>query len=77
MNRRDFLTTTAATTATVATALGGRAAAAGGPPRTGVAVLTCYHLRRGPRQKAFEDFLREAPAAGRRPARDGPGECSA
>lgn len=73
MNRRDFLqtaTATAVTTATVlSTATPGVAAEAGagaGFTRE-FYELRRYHLRRGPRQKVFEDYTRDAwlPAMGR------------
>lgn len=69
MNRRDFLAATAtatAVTAALAPAGAGAADAAPAAPRE-YYELRRYHLRRGPRQKMFEDYLKQAylPAAGR------------
>ncbi len=72
MNRRDFLSTAAATAAvttsitTVSTTSTAAAdAAAGGSAE--YYELRRYHLRRGPRQRVFEDYLKNAwlPAMGR------------
>lgn len=68
MNRREFLASTAAT-ATAAASLAPVAgqAAEGGAGAREYYELRRYHLRRGPKQKLFEDYLRQAylPAAGR------------
>lgn len=62
MNRRDFLTsTTAAAMATAATTsiLPARAAESA-PGAREYYELRRYHLRRGPKQRVFEDYLRNA-----------------
>lgn len=60
MNRRDFL----ATTAVAASAASALAPAAGGAepasPSREFYELRRYHLRRGPRQRVFEDYLGNA-----------------
>lgn len=66
MKRRDFVL--AATAATVTSALSSHAADPGADPAAREYYeLRRYHLRRGPKQKVFEDYLREAwlPAMGR------------
>jgi hypothetical protein len=68
MNRRDFLAATATATAVGAALAPTSANAADAPPAAREYYeLRRYHLRRGPRQKMFEDYLRQAylPAAGR------------
>ena len=69
MNRRDFLATTATATAVTAALAPSPAPAADAAGSGGreYYVLTRYHLRRGPRVKMFEDYLKDAllPAAGR------------
>lgn len=74
MNRREFLhsATTAAVTTATATALAaannaGAAAPAEAPFTREFYELRRYHLRRGPKQKVFEDYTRDAwlPAMGR------------
>lgn len=59
MQRRDFLTSTLAATSLVS--LGATAAeSAAPPPGREFYELRQYHLRRGPKQKLFDDFFREA-----------------
>ncbi len=71
MNRRRFLTHSATAMLTAAATTTGASAAAA-PAAAGSFVrefyeLRRYHLRRGPKQKVFEDYLRNAylPALGR------------
>lgn len=62
MNRRDFLSSTAATAA-VTTALAAAGPTAGGavaPAAREYYELRRYHLRRGPRQGVFENYLEKA-----------------
>lgn len=69
MNRRSFLATAATATLTASTAMppDARAAAAPGGFTREFYELRRYHLRRGPKQKVFDDYLRLAwlPAMGR------------
>lgn len=68
MNRRSFLAATAvATAASSALESTARAAEAPAPFMREFYELRRYHLRRGPKQKIFDDYLREAwlPAMGR------------
>ncbi len=58
MNRRDFLAAAAATT-TVTTALQSTGAESPATSRE-YYELRRYHLRRGPRQRVFEDYVRNA-----------------
>src|SRR6266496_2676156 len=61
MKRRDFLKTAMAASSTVALTQGLSLAAEG--PDKGAREfyeLRLYHLRRGPKQKLFDDFFREA-----------------
>lgn len=67
MNRREFLSTAAATAAVTTTVSTTSAADAGPGGGSEYYELRRYHLRRGPKQKVFEDYLRGAwlPAMGR------------
>jgi hypothetical protein len=60
MNRRHFLSATAVTTATVTAAIHSRAADAESAGTREYYELRRYHLRRGPRQRGFSDYLRQA-----------------
>lgn len=62
MKRRDFLTTSlaAASAAGISTLLSAQAAETGANAPREFYELRLYHLRRGPKQKLFDDFYREA-----------------
>lgn len=62
MKRREFLKTSmaAASAAGLTSALNTPAAEAGGNPAREFYELRLYHLRRGAKQKLFDDFYREA-----------------
>lgn len=62
MKRRSFLKTSLAATgsAGLASAVNGLAAEAGARAPRELYELRMYHLRRGPKQKLFDDFYREA-----------------
>lgn len=67
MNRRTFLTTTATATATATLSHPTMAADSTPGFQREFYELRRYHLRRGPKQKVFDDYLRDAwlPAMGR------------
>ena len=62
MKRRDFLKSSLAASAAagIASAFAVTAAETGGKPAREFYELRLYHLRRGPKQKLFDDFYREA-----------------
>src|SRR6266699_7130958 len=63
MKRRDFLKTSSLAVAGAASlpSVGKTAAApAGDPPAREFYELRIYHLRRGPKQRLFDDFYRQA-----------------
>ena len=67
MNRRSFLTAAASSAATAMLSQSSHAAGASSESPREFYELRRYHLRRGPKQKIFDDYLRQAwlPAMGR------------